>query len=304
MFNNIDKFEEYYDSLGVKYERFKGALWLEERKMIVPIGPVKTDYSLSNSDERLLLHRFPSAFIIRYTDGFEDSDNKCKEYYSVICDKFTELEEMTAKNRYKIRNSLKNCDVERVDANYLAEHGYNVYASAFKRYADAGTPIYSEHEFKKELYNTEHYEDIFHYWGVFHKNILIAYAVNIVFEHIEVLNTTIKLQPDFLKLRPSYALFHTMDHYYLKEMNYEYTNTGYKHILYKTKIHDFLIGSFNYKKASTNLCMRYKYPLFLFQIATFPMRKIIGKFNSRLAVLYELEDIRKKCHSVKKQTVN
>jgi hypothetical protein len=270
VFKSTKRFAELYDRLGVKYEIVNDILWREYQRMIVPLGPAILDYSISEDEASFLLSKFPKALLVRWTDGFKVIDsntqglflktkNGSKEgWYAVICNEFKDIEELSAKNRSEIRRGLKNCEVKKVDADYIAKNGFNVFISAFERYKGVRKPSITERGYKERILKMRDFEDIIHYWGVFHKGNLIAYSENLIFDNIEVAYSTIKFHPDFLKLYPSYALIYEMNKYYLKENKFHYVNDGFRNILHQTNIQKFLIDKFNFKKVYTNLYVFYR----------------------------------------------
>ncbi len=270
MLKSTKRFAELYDRLRVKYEIVNDILWREYQRMIVPWGPAILDYSISEDEASFLLSKFPKALLVRWTDGFKvidsntqglflDPKNGSKEgWYAVIYNEFKDIEELSAKNRSEIRRGLKNCEVKKVDADYIAKNGFNVFISAFERYKGVKKPSITEREYKERILKMRDFEDIIHYWGVFHKGNLIAYSENFVFDDIEVAYSTIKFHPDFLKLYPSYALIYEMNKYYLKENKSQYVNDGFRNILHQTNIQKFLIDKFNFKKVYTNLYVFYR----------------------------------------------
>lgn len=251
------RFCELYERLGVKYEFLRDILWLEYNRMIVPLGPVKFDYSISRDEARYLLSRFPRAFLVRSTNGIKES---AREYswYAVVCDKFYELDEISAKSRSEIRRGLKNCAVERVDAGYIAEYGYDVFVRAFQRYRNTKKPGVSACDFRKRTLAMKDFDDIIHFWGIFHKQKLIAYAQNYIYDNIEVNYSTVKFDPDFLRLYPSYALFYSMNKFYLGEKRFEYANDGFRNILHETNIQKYLIEKFKFREMYTGLSLFYR----------------------------------------------
>ncbi len=231
MFNSINRFLELYESLAIKIVYFKGHIWREYQRMVVPFGPVKFDYSITDDEAKYLLSQFPRALLVRWTDGFNNQVEN-EEWYAVILDKFVDLDEINSKNRSEIRLGWKNCTVEKVDAKFIAEKGYDVFISAFKRYRGTKPPNITRDDFKKRLLILNNFEDIAHYWGVFYKKELIAYCEIYIYDNIEASYSTIKFHPDYLKLRPSEALIYTMNKYYLKDNKFEYVDDGFRSILH------------------------------------------------------------------------
>jgi len=251
MFKSIERFAELYERRGTHFEIIKDTLWVESNRMVAPVGPAKFNYTISKEDGGYLLTKFPKALLVRYTDGIQN-DKLVGEWYAVICDTFLDLNELPAKNRSEIRRGLKNCDVKMVDSDFIAEHGYHVYASALENYTGAKIKAITENQFKRNILLEKDFHDIRHYWGVLHNDKLIAYSANYIYDTIEVDYTAIKFHPDYLKLYPSYALIYTMNQYYLKEKSFEYVNDGFRNILHQTNIQKYLIEKFRFRKEYTN----------------------------------------------------
>ena len=193
--------------------------------------------------------------MVRWTDGFNLTDdykgtenNSEEGWYSVICLKFKDLEEYSSSDRNKIKKGLKNCEVKRVEADFLGRNGFNVFISAFDRDKGVKRPSITEKEFRERFLQMRDFEDIVHFWGVFHNNTLIAYSENYIYEDIEAGYSTIKFHPDYLKLYASEALTYECNRYYLRDNKYQYVNDGFRSILHKTNYQDFLIRKFGFKK--------------------------------------------------------
>ena len=294
MLKLVDRFAELYELLGLKFVIYKGHIWREYQKMIVPLGPAKLGCSITDDGTQYLLSKFPKALLVRWTDGFS-SFRLNGEWYAVILDKFYNIDELSSKNRSEIRRGFKNCMVEMVDARFIAENGYEVFISAFERYKGVQAPKVTKEDFKNQKLVLSKFEDIVHFWGVFYKDRLIAYSENYVYDNIEVNYSTIKLHPDYLKFYSSYALVYTMNKYYLKEQKFEYVNDGYKNILHQSNIQKFLMDKFKFRKKYTNLYAYYKPYLSIYLNVTFPIRNSLKGIHPKLDALYTMEEIRRKC---------
>ena len=293
MIESIKRFAELYDASGEKCEIVKDILWRTYNKIVIPVGPANLNYSVNRDDEKFLLSKFSGSLMVRHTDGFNNVTNDFFEdrWYAVICDKFKDFDELPAKARNKLRRGFKNCKVERIDANFLANKGFDVYISAFLRYKGASVPNQKEKYFKERILKTRGFDDIVHYYGVFNNNNLVAYSENLVYDNIEVNYSNIKIHPKFINLYPSYSLIYEMNKFYLKENKFAYVHDGFKSIFHKTNMHEYLIEKFEFKRAYTNLKIFYRPYVSVFLSATFPCAKIFGKLNPKLAALYELERI-------------
>lgn len=152
--------------------------------------------------------------------------------------------------------------------------------------------VVRKHLKKKKI--TAEFADVYHYWGVFHKNRLIAYSSNIVYDDEAVDYSAIKFIPEYLKLYPAYALVYTMNQYYLKEQSCLYVNDGFRSISHQSDIQDFLIKKFWFKKAYTGINIVYKPILSLYLSITYPYREIMGRLSAKLKTLYLMEEIHRK----------
>jgi len=303
MLRFTNRYAEYCEIAKINYLIVNSNLWSEYQKTIVPVAPVKYNYSLNSSENELLFNKFSKALMLRYTDGFETEDNlKCKEWFAIINDSFTELEFLQADRRNEIKRGFKNCTVELVDAEFIASNGFDVFISAYKRYKSVKAPDISENEFKQKVVLKKTFDDIFHFWGVFFNSKLIGFAENFIFDDIEAGYSTIKLNPDYLSYYPSYALIYSMNKYYLQDHKVEYVNDGFRSILHQSNIQEFLINKFDFQKKYTNLNVNYRFVLSSFLSLTSSIgviKKNLAKLSPKLSAIYKLDEISKHCSEFK-----
>lgn len=177
-----------------------------------------------------------------------------------------------------------------MEAKYIAEQGYPVYLSAFKRYKGVEIPV-TEASFKLDTMTKNSFDDIQHYWGVFYRDNLIAYASNIIFG--ETVNySVIKFDQKYLNLYPSYALIYNMNRYYLAERGFAYVDDGFRSIYHQSNIQEYLINKFGFRKVNVKLNITYKCMIQYLLKITFPFRKTLSKTSLKLKALYALEEIR------------
>ena len=170
-----------------------------------------------------------------------------------------------------------------------------MFISAFSRYKGVKKPKNTELEFGNNIMETRSFDDIVHYWGIFSEGKMIGYSTNYIFDNIEANYFSILFHPSYLKLYSSYALFYTMNKYYLQEKDFKYVNDVFRSILHETEIQDFLQRSFLFKKAYTNLYVIYNnYFNYLINILK-PVRPLLEKISPRIKAIYLQDSIRKKC---------
>lgn len=285
------RFIEYLQAKGSDVVLLQGAIWSVYNRMVVPCGPACRDYSISPSQQRALLSHFKGALLVRYTNGFRDPAED-SPWYSVTCNRFLDLGDYTAHFRGMIRKGLKNCTVFRVDAEYVATHGYDVFMAAYTRYKNAAVPSVSRDAFSRHILNNRDFQDIVEYWAVSVGGQLAAFAGNIIFDTTEVSYTEVKLHPDFLKAYSSYALFFKMNEHYLRERLVGYVNDGFRSIGHETNVQEFLIQKFGFQRTPTNLYVRYRRLIAAAMSLPAFARRWIARRNSKYASLCALDDAR------------
>lgn len=215
-----------------------------------------------------------NAHLFRWSINFDNDE--ITEFWHVICDKFIPIEDCKRNVRSQIKRGLKNCDVRLIDDNLLKEKGYNIYCKAFERY-ETREKMKSKVDYLNEIDSfTSNYK--YNVWGVFHKGELIGYSQNIIMNDYCDYNI-IKINPYFLNLYSSYALFYTMNKFYLHENNFKYVNDGSRTLSHKTKIQDFLIRKFNFRKAYCELRIVYSKKLSLIISVLYPIRIFFSLLN-------------------------
>ena len=277
-------------ALGFPHVVLHGSIFARSGRSITPVGSQGVE--LSRQDCRALLAALGGALVL-WTDGFHPGQEP-SEWFSLICTKFRPLESLTASVRHEIRRGLRECEVRRISAETLAGEGYPVFCAAWKGYGYATLPI-TEEGFRSGVLREAAYPDLLHNWGVYVNERLVAYVQNQVHGTLAVYYSVGKLDPAYLHLRVSYALFHTMNEYYLKTMGFNYVSAGARSISHDTNIQNFLMQKFGFEKAYTRLRVHYRWPLGWLVWMLYPFRVRIGHAHDALWTLLELERCRRAC---------
>jgi len=250
-----------------------------------------------NSTEAQELLKKSKAYFLRYTNNF-DLENIESEFWYIIKDQEETLEQYNSSKRNQIKKGLKNCFVQKVSNEEIANKGYEVYIKAFHNYETNLLPL-SQEAFYNNTINAKDCD----FFAVYENesNIMIAYSTNHTYDNM-VNYTTIKFHPQYLKLYPSYALFYEMNRYYINDLGFKYVNDGARSISHATNIQDFLIQKFNFRKAYCKLNIIYRWDIGLMVKVLYPFKTIFNKFNNKIfnkiSVLLRQEEIRRKCESV------
>jgi hypothetical protein len=174
----------------------------------------------------------------------------------------------------------------------LADEGYQIFCAAWEHYG-VKIPVISKDLFQQGVLREAAYPDLLHNWGVYVNGRLVAYAQNQIHGNKEVTYSSMKFDPAFLHLRPSYALIYIMNEYYLNHIGIDYVNDGSRSIYHETKFQEFLLHNFNFEKAYTTLHIHYRPPLKWLVNMLYPLRGYAGKVDRRLMALLELERCRR-----------
>lgn len=243
---------------------------------------ISENSSLAQSMINYLINR---GFMLLNTYNF--NTNKTTSYWYIIKDTFNGLEELSSNTRSKIRRSLKQFNIRKIDKKVLLEEGYEVYISAFSKYKVKSIPSSLDQFQKRIKAHTNEYE----YWGCFdnNSNKLVAFSINRVYSNC-CFYETFKALPNSLNKYPYYGLIYCMNENYLKERHLLYVYDGERSISEHSNIQPFLEDKFKFKKAYCDLQIYYAYWIHILIILLYPFRKHIG---GNIGALLRLESYRR-----------
>jgi hypothetical protein len=242
-----------------KWRKYNGAL--------VPLTPPHVEVDIHAIKEKV---KSENVFFARWTSDFDC--NVETQFWYVIHDNSMQIEDYSRSTRSKIRRGLRNCKVKLVSKQEIIEFGFLSYSKAFQRYNTDLLPKNQE-DFKREI---DKIDEDWHFWAIYNRdNLMIGYSQNRIFENY-CDYSTIKFHPDYLKLYPSYALFFTMNQYYLNEKEYKYVNDGARNMLHDTNIQSFLISKFKFRKAYCKLHVQYSPLIQRVVNIIFPFRSVLS----------------------------
>jgi hypothetical protein len=222
--------------------------WRKYNGAIIPLSPPHIEVDTNGIETKI---KSKNVFFARWTTNF-DQQEKSKFWY-VIHDTPMIIDDYSKNTRSKIRRGLKRCKVKLVSKDEIKQFGFTSYSKAFLRYETNISPKNQE-DFKREI---DDLEGKWHFWAIYNSdNLIIGYSQNRITDNY-CDYSTIKFHPDFLNLYSSYALFYTMNQYYLNEKEYKYVNDGARNMLHDTNIQSFLISKFKFRKAYCKLHVKY-----------------------------------------------
>jgi hypothetical protein len=227
----------------------------------------------SVSDIKVLVKK-SKVFLARWTTDF-DKSNKT-EFWYVINDLNSGIDDYSTNTRSKIRRGLKKLEVKMITKADILNSGYIVYKKSFSRYRSFHKPL-DKSSFISYILKLDGNRD---FWGVFLKgtNNLVAFSQNKIYDNCCDYDE-IRFSPEYLKLYTSYALFYTMNQFYLNKLKFRYVNDGARSIAHNTNIQSFLIKKFRFRKAYCDLHIVYSFKFGVFLNTFYIFRKLIGLFN-------------------------
>ncbi len=267
--------------------------WSIYNGALLPDVPPHIEIKLSREQAKSLLRKSKAYFLSWSSDydcGFET------EWWYLVRDKGIDLNEFDSKRRRDIKKGINKCLVKKVDAEFMAQNGYEVYISAFKSYDTFLKPTGQE-EYQNRMMARKG-NPVFDFWAAFDKSDgkLIGYFMNRLGEDY-CLYSAAKFKPDYLNLGVHQAMIYYMTNYYLNEMGLKYVCTGARSISHKTNAQEFLIKKLHFKKAYCRLNVIYQPIIGILAKALYPFRNLISKIDTnvtnKITVLLRLEKIKR-----------
>ena len=263
----------------MKTIEYKNIIWKKYHGALIPNVAPNVEINLTKEESKELLKK-TNAYFLRYISEWDTKNNS--EFWFVIKDGKEDLDFYKSKIRNQIKKGLKNCIVKKVSNEEIAQKGYEVYKKAFDNY-NTTLSLSSQNKFYEDTINNHNYD----FFAVYSKkedntiDKMIAYSSNLI-ENNSCNYKTIKFDPDYLNLYPSYALIYEMNLYYLNQLSLDFVNDGARSISHDTNIQDYLIYKFNFRKAFCRLNIDYRKDIALIVKILFPFRNIIKNINSKM----------------------
>lgn len=257
--------------------------------MLIPLAPPHIDLGMDQHAAEQMIAR-SKVRLIRWVSGF-DCQNPTEWWY-VVKDGTMSLDELSRNSRHDVRRGLKRCYVEKLDAEFIANHAYPVYKKAFSRFKTQYKPISEAQFIKGYLLNSR--KNLSDYWGVFDQSSrrLIGYCKNRYQDRFcEYL--TGQFDPEYLKNYSSTVLIYEMNCYYLNERGALYVSDGQRSISHDTNIQEFLIHKLNFRKAYCRLNIVYSPSMRFWVNVLFPFRSLKSFMGERVSAVLKQEEIRR-----------
>lgn len=263
-----------------------GTCWRLYRNILVPASVKPEPTHVQTCEARELL-RMSGAYLIRF---FTRTYETPTEFWHVLCDDYN-FEKLPGKMRTKIKRAYKDCAVRRIEALWLAEHGYECYAAAFSRYK--GGSQESNETFRNKCLLAV--GGPFEFWGAFIGETLVGFAKCVVGTDYATM-VVFKIHPDYNSSRPAYALQDTILQTYVAKAG-KPVNNGSRSLDHDTNMQDFVL-QFGFKRIYTDLKVVYRPALRSLLGFLYPFSSVISSLPSSgrvtpLKTLLRQEQIRR-----------
>lgn len=277
-----------YNTISGRWQKYQGAvLW-----QALPYDPQTPSYA-----EAVKAVKENRAIFARWTSDFDLGTKS--EWWYCVCDRFTKIEDLTSKQRYRVKRGLANCQIDIY--NHLSENQIEdicqLFVESFADYPDAYRPKIDGEETKRWLHQLMSDSSI-DVWLCYKDAQLIGFCYCQLEKDVVWLKQ-VKVPTKHLGTDVNAALGYKICEYYLEQKSYRFICDGERNIKHQTNYQDFLIRVLNFRYAYCKLNIVYAWWMRIVIAIIFPFRKIIGILGIKSPQLYNVycvlkqEEIRK-----------
>ena len=280
---------EWLKTQGTPLYRLRDIYWQPYNRGLLPASPAPCFIEITHAEGKALL-RESGAWFLEYNS---DPCEQPTDWWYVVCDAY-DPKKFPSKIRSEINRGNRNCSVKRVEAEWLAQHGYKCYLAAFRRHKN-DRPVAQERFRGRVLRSVG---GPFEYWGVFVGDKLAGYC-QCVLEDKDVATSVIKLDPAYFKQYSSYALISNLVNHYVVTRGMV-INNGTRSIAHETNFQQLLL-KLGFRKQFCRLNVIYSGWMEKAVQVIFPFQKLIGRLPyhhgliHKLRALLFLEELKRLC---------
>jgi hypothetical protein len=275
--------------IGYQWFVHENLPWRFHHGAVIPLFMPHVNVHFSEKELEALRQK-SAAFFIRFDTNFDHP--KKSEWWHVIKDSEFTLESYSSNTRSKIRRGLKSLISVKLSREDVISEGYQVYRSAYDRYVTF-EQMCSKPQFEIAVKlmppETE-------FMGVRCRESweLLAFSENIVRDNACLFNT-IWFNPKGLKRYSSYVLIYDMCRYYLGDMKFRYVSDGSRNLSHATNIHQFLEGTFLFRKSYSTMQLVYAPSVRFALSCLYPLRSLFrfegSNFVKKIRLLLRQHEI-------------
>jgi len=201
---NVENFRLFLELQGRKVIESESGYWHDTGRSIYLSFPYHATIEPSKEEIEELFHKHRLLGLKYSTD--KDMGKPAALY--VICDKSFDFKNLHRKTKSGVRKGLKRCHVERIDFDYLREHGMPLNLDTLKRQG-RDDPLFSRPDRWARFCEAGKRVEGAGAWGAFVDGQLAAYQVTfIIDDYCHVLHRMSRTK--FLRCHPNEALDYTV----------------------------------------------------------------------------------------------
>jgi hypothetical protein len=223
-------------------------------KLLAYVGPPTIEKLEKSAVKRFVREKGAMGAMWSYDQGYAEQG----PWYRCICDTPDyDISSIKSKNaRHNIKRSLKRCTFRKVEYQWLADNGYDVYVNASARYKDF--IVESKDVFQNKMLGKSDIPGA-EAFGVFVDDKLVAYMTLFICGE-NVRGDIAHFDPAYSNSYPMFALYFNVTQHYLKAGAYKEVDRGWRALVHETNIDDFLMR-IGYHKSYCRLGMHLALPV-------------------------------------------
>jgi hypothetical protein len=215
-YNRLDRLNSWCNGLNLSTCIYKDIFWVNYNNIIRPLAAYSTPVKISTSDAKLLLEKLDGG-VVRWTE--KPGNIKVppdKLWYIPLHSSSMTFEELPIQTRKSIDIGLNNCNIKRVEALDLYASGYAIYQKAIKSgHTDSFDEPLSENRFQEWLISDQNFDDIVHYFAIYHEHRLVGFGRCMIYNTYEAHLTHLVIDPDFQVYKLKHAfLWYVLEYYF------------------------------------------------------------------------------------------
>ena len=264
--------------MNVKWKNYGGA-WLLSRL------PHSDNTDVTILEAKQVLKR--GGYFVRWTTNFDKSSRQ--DWWYCIKDNDVDLNELTAKQRYRVNKGKKNIDVTRISGNDAKRYADDLYYLAVKKieeYPSEYRPHIDKQAYIDDVINNADKQD---YWICRDKESgdFCGYAKCMFLEDTVSLAGVKVLQP-YMGKEVNAVLIYKICEYYINQCHKRYVCDGERNIKHETSYQDYLCRVLNFRYAYCDLHVVYKPIVGVAVKVLYPFKDIIKRFSSHSQLVYNV----------------
>ncbi len=172
--NSLIQVVNFYKKIGHLPVQSKSCWWYDpyNQNKVLFAFPLHRMIDLQNSEANEVFRQVRTAWALRFISPL--TEKRGVDSFIWVCKKPYDLDYLDVKNRYKVRLSLRNCEVRQITFAEVIQYGREARADTNQRHGE----ISASDDVHVRLDECNHYEA----WGAFCGDALAAYMVTLCVE--------------------------------------------------------------------------------------------------------------------------